>query len=247
MAGMSDTVRGPVAIETRQLGKSYGERHALRRVDLAVKRGECLSVFGPNGAGKTTLVKLLCTMSRPSSGSALIDGDDIRESPSCIRCKLGVVSHATFLYPDLTLVENLRFYGRMYSVPDLDRRIAEVLDQVELKTRMHDRVGTLSRGLQQRAAIARAIIHDPPIMLLDEPETGLDPHATTMIRGVLDTINRGQRTVVITTHDLDRGLELGDHILILDRGRIAYECRKRSLDTVGLRDVYDRCVRRTTR
>jgi heme exporter protein A len=150
-----------------------------------------------------------------------------------------VVSHATFLYGNLTPAENLRFYGKMYDVPNLEDRIEEVLDQVHLRSRIHDRVATLSRGMQQRVAIARSIIHNPSIMLMDEPETGLDPHATIMMREVLDSINSGDRTVVVTTHDLGRGLELGDRIAILHKGRVVFEAPKAEIDAGRVHELYD--------
>ncbi len=130
----------------------------------------------------------------------------------------------------------------MYDVPDLEAKIHEMISWVQLESRLHDRVGTLSRGLQQRASIARAVLHNPSILLLDEPEVGLDPHASTMIRDVLGSINSGSRTVVMTTHDLERGLELSDSVIILDRGKVVYQASKHEVDTVNFRRVYDQCT-----
>lgn len=127
----------------------------------------------------------------------------------------------------------------MYDVPDLPQQIKTVISWVRLESRLHDRVSTLSRGLQQRASIARAVLHNPSILLLDEPEVGLDPHASTMLRDVLGNINSGNRTVMMTTHDLERGLELGDRVIILDRGRIVYQAHKHEIDTANFRRVYD--------
>jgi ABC-type multidrug transport system ATPase subunit len=149
------------AIEAYGLAKSFGNTRALAGIDLKVKKGDHLTIFGPNGAGKTTLIKLLSTLTKPSGGSALLDGLDIREAPGQIRSRLGVVSHSTFLYNNLTVSENLRFYGRMYGVANLEQRIREVISQVQLESRLHDQVGTLSRGMKQRVAIARAVLHDP--------------------------------------------------------------------------------------
>jgi heme exporter protein A len=232
----------PCAIEVRGLTKSFGERYALRDVDLRVSRGEHLVIFGPNGAGKTTLVKILSTLVKPSAGSVRLDGIDIRDKPAQIRRRISLVSHQTFLYDDLTIYENLKFYGKMYGVTDLERRIREVISWLQLESRWHDRAGTLSHGLQQRAAIARAVLHNPSIMFLDEPEVGLDPQASTAIRELLGSINSGSRTVVMTTHNLERGLELGDSIIILDRGKITYQASRDEVDTLDFRRVYDRCT-----
>ncbi len=228
------------AIEARGLAKSFGERPALRGIDLRVGRGEHLVIFGPNGAGKTTLVKILATLVKPSAGSLWLDGLDIRDKPAQTRRRISLVSHQTFLYDDLTVYENLRFYGKMFDVPELEAKIREVVAWVQLESRRHDRVGTLSHGLQQRASIARAVLHNPSILLLDEPEVGLDPHASNMVRDLLVSINSGSRTVVMTTHNLERGLELGDRVIILDRGRVVYQAARHEVDAADFKRVYDR-------
>ena len=227
------------AIEARGLTKAFGERPALRGIDLRVSRGEPLVIFGPNGAGKTTLVKIISILVKPSSGRVWLDGIDIRDKPAQIRRQISLVSHQTFLYDDLTIYESLKFYGKMYVVSDLEPKIREVLAWVQLESRQHDRVGTLSRGLQQRASIARAVLHSPSILLLDEPEVGLDPQASSVIRDILSRINGDSRTVVMTTHNLERGLELGDRVIILDRGRVVYQAARHEVDTVNFRRVYD--------
>ncbi|MFC1928581.1 ABC transporter ATP-binding protein [Chloroflexota bacterium] len=232
-------VSSSCAIEVQGLTKSFGERYALRGIDLRVSRGERLVIFGPNGAGKTTLVKVLATLVKPSSGSVWLDGIDIRDKPTRIRHKIGMVSHQSFLYDDLTIYENLKFYGKMYDVPDMEAKIREVLSWMRLEPRRHDRVGTLSHGLQQRVSIARAVLPNPSILLLDEPEVGLDPHASAIVKDLLGSINDGSRTVVITTHNLERGLELGDRIIILDRGKVVYQAPRHELDKVNFRQVYD--------
>jgi heme exporter protein A len=228
------------AIEVEGLEKSFGEHRALRGIDLAVSRGECLVVFGPNGAGKTTLLKILATLMKPSAGTVRLDGVDIREKPVEIRRRVSLVSHQTFLYDDLTVLENLRFYGKMYDVAGLEKRIREVVAWVRIESRLHDRAGTLSRGLQQRVSIARAVLHDPAILFLDEPEVGLDPRAGAMVRDVLGTVSSGSRTVVMTTHNLERGLELADRIVIIDRGKIVYRADREEVSKTDLRQVYNR-------
>jgi len=228
------------AIEVQGLTKSFEGRLALNGVDLKVRRGEVLSVFGPNGAGKTTLIKVLATLLKPTAGKVQVAGLDLRESSMEIRRKIGVISHQTFLYDELTAFENLKFYGKMYDVPNLKERIYEVMAKVGLASRIHHQVRTLSRGMQQRLAIARAVLHSPSIMLLDEPETGLDEYAHAMLVEMLSASNGGERTVVMTTHSLERGFEIGDRVAILVEGKIAYEESKLCLDAVTLRERYYR-------
>jgi len=230
------------AIEVRGLTKLFGEHHALRGIDLRVSRGEHLVVFGPNGAGKTTLVKILSTLVKPSSGGVSVDGIDIRDKSARIRHKIGLVSHQTFLYDELTIYENLKFYGRMYDIPNVEQQIHEVIAQVQMESRLHDRVSTLSHGMQQRVSLARAVLHNPSILFLDEPAVGLDPHASTLIRDILGNINIGSRTVVMTTHNLERGLELGDSVIILNKGKIVYQASKPEIDTINFQQVYDQCT-----
>ena len=227
------------AIEARGLSKSFGNYYALKGVDLKVKKGEHLAIFGPNGAGKTTMIKLLSTLSKPSAGEIRLAGVDIRDDPVQVRRKVSVVSHETFLYDNLTPYENLKFYGRMYDVPDLECRIREVVSQMQLESHLYDRVGTLSRGLQQRVSIARAVIHAPSIMLLDEPEVGLDPHGFIMMRDVLDTLDHPDRTVVMTTHNLERGLDLSNRVVILNKGKVVYEAFKDEIETGDFQRTYD--------
>lgn len=227
------------AVEARGLEKIFGEMRALRGIDLTVSRGECLVIFGPNGAGKTTLLKILSTLIKPSAGSVRLDGIDIRDKPAQIRRRISLVGNQTFLYDNLTVFENLKFYGKMYDVVDLEKRIREVVSWVQLESRLHDRAGTLSRGLQQRASFARAVLHDPSILFLDEPDVGLDPHASAMVSEILESINSGSRTVVMTTHNLEQGLELGDSIIILDRGRVVYQASRQELSGADFRQIYD--------
>jgi heme exporter protein A len=230
------------AIEVRELKKSFGERRALRGIDLELTCGECLVVFGPNGAGKTTLLKILSTLLKPSAGNIFINGIDIRKDSVRIRRQLSLVSHQTFLYDHLTIDENLKFYGRMYDVADLGERIEEVITWAQLESRRDDQVGTLSRGMQQRTSLAKAMLHYPSFLFLDEPEAGLDPHASNMVWDIINNTSSGVRTVVMATHNLERGLELGDKIIILDRGQIIYQVTKGELSGVDFRQTYRRCI-----
>ncbi|MBM2831923.1 MAG: heme exporter, ATP-binding protein CcmA [Dehalococcoidia bacterium] len=221
------------AIESEGVFKSFGLKPALQGIDLKVKIGEFLTVFGPNGAGKTTLIKVLSSLSKPDSGRVLINGLDAGRHAAEARRSIGLVSHQTFLYDNLTAYENLRFYGRMFDVPNPDKRIREVIAKVGLTSRLHDRVRTFSRGLQQRLSIARAILHQPPILLLDEPETGLDQMALTLLKETVHPDSSGtdeRRTVLMATHNLERGLAMGDRAIVLVEGKVAYEQSTQALD-----------------
>ncbi len=225
-------------IQVRGLTKAFGPKKVLRGIDLDVAQGEFLTLVGPNGAGKTTLLRILATLSRATGGDALIGGVSIAEHPARVRRNIGLVSHRTLLYDDLTAVENLQFYGRMYNVPRLNARIDEVLRQVDLYHRRHDPVRTYSRGMQQRLSIARAILHDPQVMLMDEPYTGLDVQATAMLRTVLQGLAASGRTVVMTTHDLELGLEVADRVAILAGGRIGFQSPAKGMSIHEFRRVY---------
>lgn len=229
----------PWAIEVEGLSKSFGNNRALSDIDLKVGRGEHVTIFGPNGAGKTTLVKVLSTLSKPSAGTVRVDGEDIRNNPAKIRRRIGMVSHETFLYGDLTVYENLRFYGKMYDVTDLEENIREVVSRVRLESRLHDRVGILSHGMQQRVSIARAVIHNPAVLFLDEPEVGLDTRAVVMLRDVLESVNTPERTIVMTTHNLKQWVEMGDRVVILDRGKIVYQASKGDFDIADFLEIYE--------
>ena len=231
------------AIEIQGLTKSFGNHLALRGIDLEVRQGESVVILGPNGAGKTTLIKVLATIMNPSSGRVLVDGLNLKNNAEDIRRKIGVVTHQTFLYSNLTAYENLEFYSRMYDVPGVKERIHEVVTMVGMTSRLYDRVGTLSRGMQQRLSIARSLLHKPAIMLLDEPEMGLDQQAISMLWEALPTEGEGKRTIILTTHNLERGLELGERLLILDNGRIVYEGSRQVLDLAGLKEAYQHSTR----
>ncbi len=231
------------AIETQGLTKSFNNKLALRGIDLEVRQGESVVIFGPNGAGKTTLIKVLATIMNPSSGRILVDGLNLKNNAEEIQRRIGVVTHQTFLYSNLTAYENLEFYSRMYDVPGRKERIHEVVAMVGMTSRLYDRVGTLSRGMQQRLSIARSLLHKPAIMLLDEPETGLDQQAIPMLWKALEIEGEERRTIVLTTHSLERGLEVGDRLLILDTGKIVYQGSRQALDLAGLKEAYEHSTR----
>jgi heme exporter protein A len=225
-------------IQVKGLVKSFGPTMALRGVNLSVSEDQFVTVVGPNGAGKTTMLRILATLSRPTQGVVQIGGRELPQGAAEVRRHIGLVSHQTLLYGDLSAEENLRFYGRMYDVSDLDARITQVLEQVGLAHRRRDPVRTFSRGMQQRLAIARAVLHHPSLMLLDEPYTGLDQDAAARLETVMSTVGTEGRTVVMTTHDLERGLAVADRVVILAKGRVAFEANRQDLDTAAFKEAY---------
>lgn len=198
--------------------------------------------MGPNGAGKTTLVRVLARLARPTAGRILLDGEDWLAAPPERQSEVGVMSHATFLYDGLTAAENLRFYGRLYGLDDPDRRAREALAGAGLEDLAGRRVGSLSRGQAQRVAIARACLHAPRLLLLDEPFTGLDPHAAGWLGTALAALAASGRTILLTTHDLARVPLAATRWLILVAGRIRAEGKWGGLPAGALAEVYERLV-----
>jgi len=229
-------------IEVRKLVKRFGLKTVLRGVDFQVDPGEFVALLGPNGAGKTTFLRILASLSRPTIGDVQIAGYRLPAQASAVRRRLGVVSHLPLLYGDLTAEENLHFYGRMYGVENLDKRVAEVLDLVGLALRRRDLVRTFSRGMQQRLAIARAVLHDPEVMLFDEPHTGLDQDACAMLDTVLKEVAARGRTVVMTSHDLARAADLASRFDVLSRGVIVTSVQRRDIDPNNLLSFYRQAI-----
>ena len=229
-------------IAVRKLIKRFGLKAVLRGLDFEVQPGEFVALLGPNGAGKTTFLRILASLSRPSLGEVSVAGYRLPQEAAMVRRRLGVVSHQPLLYGDLTAEENLRFYGRMYGLDGLDARIDEVLGLVDLANRRRDLVRTFSRGMQQRLAIGRAVLHDPEVMLFDEPYTGLDQDASSMLDGILKEVAARGRTVVMTSHDLARAEELATRFDILSRGVIAASARHADLRGGNLLDYYRRVI-----
>ncbi len=210
-------------IEAKGLEKKFGYKTALRKVDLFLEEGDCLALFGPNGAGKTTLIQILCSLMRPTSGEVVIAGFDARYNSVALHQIIGVIAHDTFLYSDLTAAENLIFYGRMYNVPQLNEKIEELIKLVGLSEYMNNHVQTFSRGMRQRLSVARAIIHDPMILFLDEPYTGLDQQGAEDLQQLLKRFRDQGKTIVLTSHNLSRGLELCNKVAILKSGALIYQ------------------------
>lgn len=223
-------------IQVQGLVKTFGIRPILRGVEIVIARGECVALLGANGSGKTTLIRILAALSRPTRGEVKIGGWTLPKEAGKIRSHLGYLGHLPLLYDDLTASENLTVFARLYGI-GMDR-IPAALDRVGLLKRANDLAGAFSRGMQQRLGIARALLHEPDVLLLDEPYTGLDVDGATM----LDTIIREQkaagRTILITSHDLERTVALCDRIVILNRGVIARELPNTALTAAELAQAY---------
>ena len=225
-------------IEVRKLVKTFGRKPVLRGLDFSVPEGDFVAVVGPNGAGKTTLLRILASLARPTLGEVRLGGRRLPAEAGTVRRILGVVSHQPLLYGDLTAEENLRFYGRLYGVSELEARVERALETVGLRPRRRDLVRTFSRGMQQRLSIGRAILHEPLVMLLDEPHTGLDPEAAVMLDRVLGQVTGEGRTVVMTSHDLQRAASLANRVDVLAGGVMAASVRKGELDPEELPALY---------
>jgi heme exporter protein A len=230
-------------VQVRGLRARFGSSLVLRDVELSVDGGQRLAILGPNGAGKSTLLRVLAGALRPSSGELRLGGLDPARTPLEARARLGVLSHQTYLYGELSCWENLRLYGRLYGVSHLSERIGALLEQVGMYGRRDERVERLSRGLQQRLAMARAVLHDPPILLLDEPDTGLDLAAQQLLETVLFGPDPG-RTVLMATHNLELARRLCDRAVVLVGGRVVLQLAAGELSAETLGGLYAQQQRR---
>lgn len=234
---MAETSTAHNALEVRDLSRTFGARKALDKVSFELPRGAFLSIFGPNGAGKTTLLKVLSTLTPPSKGSAKVLGFDVVADAVPLRERIGIISHNPLLYPDLSAEENLEFFAELYCIENPKQRVDELLAAVELKHRRLDLVRTFSRGMIQRLSIARALLPAPEVVYLDEPYSGLDPHAMDILDGLIAQI-RDQHTFVMVSHDLAKGLELCSHALILAKGKVVLFDEKDSINDVEFQKQY---------
>ncbi len=219
----------PPLLEARDLARSFGPIQAVADVSFSLGEGDLLTVLGPNGAGKSTLLGMLSGVLRPSAGEVWFRGGLRDPGETDWRSEIGVLSHRSFLYGPLTARENLTFFGHLYDLPDLEDRVEARLAEVGLSLEGDRRVRGYSRGMRQRLALARTLLHDPSLILLDEPFTGLDVHASALLRDVLTRLKDGRRTVVLVTHNLSEGLALADRLAIQHRGRFVFEGSKEEI------------------
>ncbi len=225
-------------ITIENVKKRYGHYEALRGVSLEVGEGDFLVIVGENGAGKSTLLKIMAGLVTPTSGRVLIDGVPLNSANGEIRGRLGVVIHQSCLYPSLSAYKNLQFFGRLFSVDHIQERIERVLARVRLLDRKDDPVSTYSCGMKQRLAIARALLHDPSILLLDEPFSGLDPRAVDDLKTLLLEFKEEGRTVVMVTHNLREGYELSERLAIMAKGRLVHLEERSSIPWERFQEVY---------
>lgn len=225
------------ALRVTGIEKRFGARRVLKSVDFELPQGASLVIFGPNGAGKTTLLRILSTLDRPSKGTCEALGLSYKEQVDEVRGCIGFITHNPMLYLDLTARENLVLFARLYGVDDPDKAADEMLSLVELKHRANDKVRGFSRGMTQRIAIARAFINDPRIVFLDEPYSGLDPHAAGIVDRMLAE-SRQRRTLVTVSHSLESGFAQASHVLLLAKGRQILFSEQSQLDYDEFKNVY---------
>ncbi len=228
-------------LSARSITKSFGHDRVLRELDLTINKGDIYVLFGSNGAGKTTLMKVLSTLHPADSGEIMLFGMKSEENVRDIRAKIGFMSHETFLYDDLSAWENLNFYADLYSVHNKKKRIKEILKMVGLYHRSHDKVRSFSRGMAQRLSLARAVLHDPELIFLDEPYSGLDLRAQEVLNNLVIELNKKGKTFFIITHDIEKGFDISNRNGILSNGTIVID---KELDKANFSEKYNEILRR---
>jgi heme exporter protein A len=223
-------------IEADKLSKTFAWVPVLQGVSYRVAPGETVAIFGPNGAGKTTFLRLLSTLLKPSSGTLQLFGQPADDR--VVRRKLGFLGHDSFLYPDLTPIENLTFYGKAYGLTDLRDRISSVLQFVGLAEWGNAQIRTFSRGMEQRIALARALLHEPDLLLFDEPYSGLDARGIATLQTALTQTKAQGKTVIFTTHDFALGLDLCDRALIIHKGRLVWQSDRQLPSVTEFDEIY---------
>ena len=208
------------ALDVQSVWKYYGDFPALRNISFSVAPGSAVALLGRNGAGKTTLLKILSGLSRPSEGSVKINGGEARHQDT--RRRIGILGHGISLYDEMTAVENLKLFAQLYQLPNASKTADEMLERVGLSRVRDGLVREFSRGMRQRLAVGRAFLHDPELLLLDEPFTALDDRAIAVLQSMLREMRERGRTIVMSTHQLREALELASHVVFIQRGQIAY-------------------------
>ncbi|KXK23630.1 MAG: heme exporter protein CcmA [Chloroflexi bacterium OLB15] len=227
-------------IETEDLTKSFGYMPVIKRLTLGIERGEAVALLGANGSGKSTLLRMLSSLSKPTSGSIRIGGWELPREAAAVRAQIGMVAHKPLLYDNLTAVENLQFFGRLYNLDPAKskQRGGLLLEQVGLARRANDLVRTFSRGMQQRLSIARAMLHEPDILLLDEPHTGLDQRGAALLDDLIMGARGEGRTILMATHEFDHAVQVSTRVLILERGSVVIDQPAAEMDAVRLAAIF---------
>ncbi len=225
-------------VSLKNVYKNYGHVQALKDISLNIDKGDFISIFGANGAGKSTLLKILSNQTRHSKGDIFYSGVPAKKLDDSFRSKFGVISHQPFLYENLSALENLTFYGSLYGVKNSEKRGIELLKKVDLYNRRNDPVRTFSRGMLQRVSIARALVHNPEIIFLDEPYTGLDSVASASLSAILKEQFEDSKTILMVTHDLKIGLELSSKIIIMKKGQMVYSANRKDIDESSFEKLY---------
>ena len=225
-------------IEGINLFKTYGQKNVLRDISIRIPKGEFIAVLGPNGAGKSTLLRNFALLSIPDSGQVKIGEQSLVNLKGELKRKIGIISHSSFLYPELTASENLQFYGRLYGVDHLEAQIIAVIKKVGLLLALNEPIYTFSRGMLQRLAIARALIHNPEVIFLDEPFTGLDQQGISLLQNVLKELKSNDKTILMVTHSFEQGMDDVDKIIIINRGQIVADFPKKNLQSEDIKRIY---------
>jgi len=233
-------------LKAEKIKKIFGQRKVLSDVNLQLKNGELYVLFGPNGSGKTTFTLIISSLLKPTEGLVTFENKDVYKQDASYRKKVGLLTHSTFLYENLTGFENLKFYGALYGILDIKRRIDELSLLFEIETRMNEPVRNFSRGMKQRLSIIRTIIHNPEVILMDEPYTGLDEIGVQILEGQLSNYRKSGKVIFMTTHNLLRGYGIATRIGILSRGRILFESEKKKIERNELNEIYRRLIRNET-
>jgi heme exporter protein A len=226
------------ALEVADLTKSFGRSRVLNGLNLSIDSGEVLSVLGSNGSGKTTLINIISMLTKPDRGTVHVLRKSVDKNPNQTRNSIGVVGHTPMLYSGMSALDNLTFFGRMFHVDNLGDRISETTYKLGVSDILDRKIGDMSHGMQKRFAIARALLHEPELLLMDEPESGLDQSAVALLRELINDLKDSNCAVLLVTHSFDQAVKLGDRVAILSKGKIAYEEVTKSVEIAEIREKY---------
>ena len=231
------------AVDVAGVSKSFGSQIVLEDISFHLAGGQGLCICGPNASGKTTLLRIMAGLLQPDAGAVQICGFDVKSQARQAKVLLGAIFHKSMVYPQLTVIENLRFFARLYGVRDGTARIQELLEQTALMPYRYDRAGILSRGMMQRLAIARALVHKPIVLLADEPFTGLDADASDHLVTILNNFKDEGGAIVMTTHDVNLSLQCCQHVAVLDAQKLVFNTKTSEIDTAAFANDYLSYVR----